>query len=102
MCNCDKEHFQKVGFGTFENEENVYYPLEDKFISVDKCLIPELKYLWQRGIETVWCCCGHNIDDGVIFVKKSCIDKMIDLGYNLRPIKTVLGFRKDGFLPKYT
>ena len=56
-----------------------------KLITVDGCLWQEILYLWQKGIETIGCCCGHHenlaTDIGYIQVQENCIQKMIDLGY---------------------
>lgn len=29
-------------------------------ISIDKCIVPIIKILWENGIHTLGSCCGHN------------------------------------------
>ena len=31
-------------------------------ICVDACIAPVIKHLWDNGIETLGCCCGHNVE----------------------------------------
>lgn len=54
-------------------------------ICVDRCLSPEIKFLWSKGIKTIGCCCGHHLNSpensGYIQVKYDCIEKMKSLGY---------------------
>ena len=33
--------------------------LEPKLVSIDKCLLHEITHLWEIGIKTTGCCCGH-------------------------------------------
>jgi len=30
-----------------------------KYVNIDKCLIHEIINLWEQGIKTTGCCCGH-------------------------------------------
>lgn len=50
-------------------------------IAVDKCILPELKSLWDLGIKTYGSCCGHNVYPSEIWVAPEHIQQMIDLGY---------------------
>ena len=56
-----------------------------KSISFDACLVKELFWLWDMGIETVGCCCGKHTncekDLAYIQVKEKFILKMKRLGY---------------------
>lgn len=70
MCNC-----RNVNIGTYENTKII------NGIELDKCLVPEIKWLWNNGIETVASCCGHNKIEPSIIVKEKYIDKMRKLGY---------------------
>ena len=81
------------------------YPWEDdskkemKLVSIDKCLLPEILKLWEMGIKTTGCCCGHGKTQPFIGVDLDDIQKMKDLGYkvqynNCRPND------EDSFIPK--
>lgn len=78
-----------------ENDEPKY-----KGVSIDKCLIYEVLKLWENGIKTTGCCCGHgNKDLAYIGVQDESIPKMKELGYSV--IKNT--FRpnsEDTFKPK--
>lgn len=58
-CNCP------VGtrFQTYENTEALPAPgwSSKETITVDKCIVNEIKYLWELGIKTAGSCCGHNL-----------------------------------------
>ena len=69
-------------------------------IAVDGCLLNEIKYLHELGIETIGSCCGHHanssLDSAYIQVKTECEQKMINLGY----IKHINNFGLVWFEPK--
>ena len=33
---------------------------QNRTVCVDACIAKVILYLWQHGIETLGCCCGHN------------------------------------------
>lgn len=66
-------------------------------ISVDSCLADEIINLWEEGVKTNGCCCGHNVLEGFIGVSDSSVDKMLDLGYEMIRIK---GYPIGHFYPK--
>lgn len=81
------------------------FPWEDdnmktfKTVSIDKCLLPEILELWEMGIKTTGCCCGHGKLEPFIGVDFDDIQKMKDLGYEVyynehRPND------EDSFVPK--
>ncbi len=35
---------------------------------IDRCIAPAVKALWEIGVVTTGCCCGHNRSDGFIGV----------------------------------
>lgn len=81
------------------------YPWEDDSmkepmtVSIDKCLLPEILGLWEMGIKTTGCCCGHGKHEPFIGVDFDDIQKMKDLGYEVyhneyRPND------EDSFIPK--
>ncbi len=56
-----------------------------RFIQIDKCLLPEIIHLWERGIITTGCCCGHGIKNyAYIGVTFECIPRMKELGYKVQ------------------
>ena len=72
---------------------------EPRCVAIDKCLLPEIISLWEMGIKTTGCCCGHGKHEACIGVEFDDIQKMKDLGYKvhhnpLRPDD------EDSFVPK--
>ena len=74
-----------------------------KLICFDKCLADELFYLWDLGIITTGCCCGHHKGlDGshsYIGVDKKFIPQMKKLGYKVR-FNDMRPNDEDSFIPK--
>lgn len=50
-------------------------------VSIDRCIVEEIKYLWSLGITTYGCCCGHNHVQSMVNVDDKDIEKMLQLGY---------------------
>lgn len=50
-------------------------------ISIDPCIYGEILQLWQHGVITYGCCCGHNYLTPMVNVADESIDKMLALGY---------------------
>ena len=73
-------------------------------IPVDACLAEEIQNLWELGIKTCGCCCGHGKVLGFINVTDDCIEKMYELGYQNYIFPDEFGGkeRKDTFIPKTT
>lgn len=67
------------------------------WICVDICLATEIAELWNLGIETTGCCCGHNKGFAYIGVLDKYIDKMLELGYKIAP--GITPDRRDSFYP---
>lgn len=70
-------------------------------ICVDACLAEEIQALWQQGITTTGCCCGHNRLPGFIGVTDDDIPRMLALGYRVAHNKMRPG-DDDSFYPKST
>jgi hypothetical protein len=100
-----------IPFQTYECSYKIYPPWKCKFdweddskkepvlVCIDKCLLPEILKLWEMGIKTTGCCCGHGKDKPFISVDFDDIQKMKDLGYEIfhnecRPDD------EDSFIPK--
>lgn len=78
--------------GTYEGQEELIFPdhmmkenggYYDKTKScwVDSCIADEILYLWNQGIVTTGCCCGHGVNDGMINVMEKDRIKMANRGY---------------------
>lgn len=97
----------EVKFGSYNCVYNIMPPFQCgmiekkyKYVSIDKCLIHEIIDLWEQGIKTTGCCCGHgNISKAYIGVESSFIPKMKQLGYTVRdnPCRPK---DEDSFIPK--
>jgi hypothetical protein len=54
----------------------------EKLIAIDSCLASEIAWLWQHGIVTHGCCCGHgDATRAYIGVYAKHIEQMKRLGY---------------------
>ena len=73
-------------------------------VIVDECIADEIESLWNHGIKTTGCCCGHGRNLGFIQVRDECIEKMSELGYQNYIYENEFGGikRKDAFIPKTT
>ncbi len=60
---------------------------DNNILMVDKCIAKEIQSLWNLGITTTGCCCGHNLIDGYIGVIFEEIPIMKELGYQVQPNK---------------
>lgn len=92
MCGC-----KNIRIGSYDNQICVDIPphmveLREKRIQtglspklcIDTCLLEEIQHLWNLGIRTTGCCCGHNITDGYIGVYPEDTPKMKQLGYRVK------------------
>lgn len=72
------------------------------YVIVDACLSEEIMSLWENGIHTTGCCCGHGKTLGYIGVIEEDIQKMKALGYQQYTHNFLSGGieRKDSFIPK--
>lgn len=88
MCKCNN-----VELGSYDNQVTLKRPehmqgrqegSSGDTICVDACIENEIKWLWELGVHTTGCCCGHNKIDGFIGVIDSDIDFMLELGYTVQ------------------
>lgn len=70
-----------------------------KTVAIDKCLLPEIISLWEKGVKTTGCCCGHDKLAPYIGVQPEYIDKMLELGYKVA-FNTCRPEDSDSFIPK--
>jgi len=106
MCNCIN-----IKIGSYDNQIELKIPNNIKLeynnpekekrktVCIDKCLVDEIKYLWNIGIRTTGCCCGHNIQQGYIGVIDEDISRMKNLGYTVAS-NTCRPNDEDSFVPK--
>jgi hypothetical protein len=94
VCDCNN-----IDIGSYDNQVTLKAPFTDKLICVDKCLENEIKNLWDMGIVTTGCCCGHNKIAPFIGVVDEHIEKMKQLGYKVRP-NNIRPNDEDSFYPK--
>lgn len=104
--NCQQVHIQ-----SYDCSYHIYLPwqckvlwddIEDKapaVVSIDKCLLPEILSLWEVGIKTTGCCCGHGIAAPYIGVTEDNIQRMKDLGYEVQ-FNSCRPEAEDSFVPK--
>lgn len=54
-------------------------------VCIDKCIVDEIKLLWDNGVVTCGCCCGHNDPRyyPYIIIKKDHLLKAINLGFEV-------------------
>lgn len=103
---------KEIGFGTYDCAYNIMlpwltkFPWEDdtklapKYVAIDKCLLPEVVSLWEKGIKTTGCCCGHGKKDkAFIGVSFDDIPHMKELGYAVRK-NSCRPEDEDSFIPK--
>lgn len=53
-------------------------------VSIDGCIKHMILELWDKGIETTGCCCGHNFMPGWVSVEPDCFEAMFALGYFMK------------------
>jgi len=104
---------KNISFGTYDCSYTIMLPYKvmrygqtegekvEKYVCIDKCLIQEIIQLWEMGIKTTGCCCGHGKNSAYIGVENEFIPKMKQLGYVVaynpcRPDD------EDSFIPKTT
>lgn len=103
---------EEIEFGTYNCAYNIMLPWlvkdpcdpdapkEPMTVCVDKCLLPEVVSLWERGIKTTGCCCGHGKSDmAFIGVSEENIEKMKELGYEVA-FNPCRPNDEDSFVPK--
>jgi len=85
-----------VDFGSYDNQVELPRPdhmkartdmpsSNQETICIDRCVSDEIQGLWDRGIRTTGCCCGHNKRAGYIGVIDEDIPAMKKIGYTVYP-----------------
>ena len=102
----------EIEFGSYDCAYNIMLPWlthdptdpsappQPKTVAIDKCLLPEVIKLWEMGIKTTGCCCGHG-RKGMAFigVTEENIPRMKRLGYEVR-FNECRPSDEDSFVPK--
>ncbi len=60
-------------------------------VCIDPCIVEAIQKLWEQGIETQGCCCGHGVLRGFVNVHEKDYCRMFQLGYEQRPVEVVGG-----------
>ena len=98
MCKC-----KNVEIGTYTNQvmldpPEFMLPLKNclgeikpvQKISIDRCISNQVKELWDNGIPTTGCCCGHNANLGYIGIYTEDLEKCNKLGYTTQRKHNIL------------
>ena len=86
---------RNVEFGTYENTVILPFPdhmaehvnrrmrhgLLSKNVTIDTCVVEDVKLLWENGIETYGSCCGHNKAVPMINIDKNRMSTALRLGF---------------------
>lgn len=94
-----------ISFGSADCAYNIMTPFkcgcdaDFKMVNIDKCLLTEVKDLWERGIKTTGCCCGHDKQPPFIGVEFEFIPQMKALGYQVA-YNSCRPDDEDHFIPK--
>lgn len=76
-----------VPMGSYDNQVALMPPWEGaRLAGIDRCIEAEILGLWDRGIQTIESCCGHNVAPGYIAVRRpEDYAAMAALGYVRHP-----------------
>ncbi len=69
-------------------------------ICIDRCILPEIRDLWSKGIRTYGSCCGHNVTTSMVNVHPDDDQKMVEMGYIRYPYPPYPGLHKETFFLK--
>ena len=97
LCNCNN-----VEPGTYANQIFVHAPAhmpKDNGYCLDACIAEEVMILWQLGITTTGCCCGHGKVYPYIGVAGEDIHTMKSYGYEVQYNPNRPG-DEDSFVPR--
>ncbi|QTE37490.1 hypothetical protein J3L18_00030 [Mucilaginibacter gossypii] len=98
----EERYFQQVVIELPDSQKDKTRRIADGLspcVCLDPCIVDEIQTLWDLGIQTTGCCCGHNNPEWFPFVNVNddSIEAMLDLGYIQKHSDTK---RKDTFLLK--
>ena len=56
---------------------------EKDFISIDECIVEQMQALWEAGIVTLACCCGHGEGACSVVIEHSFEPFDISIAYDI-------------------
>ena len=61
---------------------------EQRDVSIDKCIVDIMKYLWKRRFQTLGCCCGHGgeLPRSIVVGDGLSYDRVANLAQALREV----------------
>jgi hypothetical protein len=78
MCNC--KSYNRPDWGGDTEEIVLFHPLinsqRPNGICVDICISKQITDLWDNGIYTLGCCCGHNKDSPNVIISENSNAKL--------------------------
>lgn len=57
--------------------ENIDTGKQNRSIACDECIVPVIEELWKNKVQTLGCCCGHNMMNPSIVVANGYDDDEI-------------------------
>ena len=77
MCNC---HSYNADTGSaaetiLHKPEYLFGSTSRSEVSIDACIVDVIKHLWNNGITTHGCCCGHNKNKPSVIIQDSCVSE---------------------------
>lgn len=110
MCNCkniapqSQECYDQMVVLEVPDNVDIRYNNPDRekktHVSIDPCLVEEIKFLWSKGVVTTGCCCGHNSHPPYIGVTEEFIPVMKSMGYKVS-FNKCRPKDEDSFTPKF-
>ncbi len=99
ICDCDPDKAQELKDSyVFSRQTVVDLPMWSKArearlkqdfpptVCIDTCILGAIQELWDKGIETTGCCCGHGYMRAWVGVDPSDYVAMHELGYEQAPV----------------
>lgn len=84
MCNCPK-YIIDDDAARYRRQVIMRPPWQERTVCVDSCISSHIQALWDNGIRTTGCCCGHNIMRPWVSVPDEYLDVM-KINYKARPL----------------
>ena len=103
-CTCDHDQYTKGGDRyVYSRQKTIELPAWSRdrkrrlkegmstAVCIDQCIVDAILQLWDKGIETTGCCCGHNKMRAWVSVHPDDYAAMFELGYEQRPVEVAQG-----------
>lgn len=75
MCGVGMCNYYSYNQDSIDKKENMdldkilWNPFTKKEVSVDYCIAEVIKAIWDSGIDTGGCCCGHNMENPSVILR---------------------------------